>query len=420
MAALLLLVLAPVYVLTSLGPSQSADAVASGLTAWSLARSGDPWLDELGNFNMWLVPGVDDHLVSNRFPGAGLLAVPAHAVLGSADAPAVLPGNVTAAVAAATGMAVLFLLLAPVTGRRRAVLASLFVALATPTWSVSADALWPHAPGQALLLAAVLALRNRWYPAYLPLLLMATLTRPVLVLLGAVLVLHHLRRSERVPAAVAAVSVVIAVGGLVGWNLLVFGRISLTGGYGNIRDGHALPLLGELVELPAAVLSPLRGVLVVTPLVLLALLGLRRTWSQVPDHFRVAAVAGALVLLATFQLAPADGGDGYYGYRLPIEGLTLLAPALVVTLGAWASTARRRAGAAATATWSVATTAAGAVLYRPTPEPFDPWRELDLARLIRDEGFGAVSAVGLLAAAGAWALVLLSRPRRPDRAVLRL
>ncbi len=404
-ASLIGLLLVPFYLATSTGATQSIDAAASALPAWSLAREGNPYLDEVGHLNRWLVTGAHGHIVSNRFPGSALLATPVYFLLGarSSAKPTVFPGNVTAALAASLFVALLVVLLAPLLGLRRAVLTAAFVGLATPTWSVASDALWPHAPGQAVLVLLMLTLSRRKWWWSVPLLLTAVLVRPILVVVSPVLAVHHLLRGQRTAASASLLGGAAGLAALAGWNHLLFGSWSLTAGYGNIREPDALPVLGELVQLPVVLLSPLRGVFVLTPVLLLCCVGLRSAWSTAPDWVKTSAVAGVLILVGTFQLTPAAGGDGYYGYRLPLEGLSLLVPLLALAHRSWLDGPPwRRTCTIVAVVWSAASTASGAVLYRPHVEHYNAWTEFDLALLVRHEGLRPV----LLVTAGAIGAVL--------------
>lgn len=340
-----LLPLAALFTLTGQGdPNRlSPDPVAAGIGAWA-ASTGD--LDLRGKGapdSPWL---VDWHgrLLSNRTPGVIAFGVPA-ALVGRAlhDGFTLWPQRVTAALCAAGAAALLALLLLELGAtRRQAGWFAALGALATGTWAVSSDGLWTHGPDQLLLLGALLAsARRRWWLAG-SCLGAAVVVRPHLALvplvLGVALAAH-----ERAPRRLIQFGVTGAAGlvTVLLYSRTVFGIWSIAPGYtakgydygarlSTDQGAHGLGhlLLSGAVNVAGAFLAPDRGLLVVSPVLLVLLLGLRRAWAPSPAWARAAALAGLVYLAVQLRLNHFTGGLHFYGYRLTLETLTLCAPLL--------------------------------------------------------------------------------------------
>jgi alpha-1,2-mannosyltransferase len=387
--------LAFVYLLTANYDVRSVDVSAAEVAAWHLGVHGTPWLDGISVGNPWLVPGAHGHTVSTRFPGTVLVGVPFYAVLGRAAGgpgypPA--PGAVAAAVVTALAVVALYLAL-----RRAApgfaLGGALAMGLATPTWAVSAEGLWPHGPAQLCLALALLQLSRGRSPGW-PL-AAAVLVRPHLLILSGVLALAHLRHGGR--RAAVQVMLVSSTGLLayVAWNRWVYGRWTLLGQY--LPAGmHRSGVLGGLPELPLALVSPGRGLLVLTPVLVLLCVELAPALRAEPWWSRAAAAGGALSFLVTVWLVPAGGGDGFYGYRFPLEPLVLAAPLLFRCWQLWCARGRwHQRAAVGLLALSAALSSVGAVLYRPGPAPEDAWTTLAALDLARSHG--VVPVLGLMA-----------------------
>jgi hypothetical protein len=110
--------------------------------------------------------------------------------------------------------------------------------------------------------------------------------------------------------------------------------------------------------------DPERGVLLWSPILLVALLGVRRGWGLADPLLRAAALAGILLLLVQLRGNVWTGGDAFFAYRYPLETVYLTAPLAATAAWGWAQGARwrtRLAGAAAFL--SVLAHAAGSLLY---------------------------------------------------------
>jgi len=374
------------------------DTRASAIAAWQLAHHGNATLDAFYPHYAWLFESHGRH-VTDRLPGTVFWGVPFYAALGGNGYPAIYPGALAAALASAVTAGLLFAIAARLVSRRAAAVAALLLAFATGTWTVSADQLWTHGPGQAaVLLAALLASRQRWLLAGLPA-GFAILVRPHLGVLAAILGVAgvmHFRKAR--PLWIAAGSAG-GVGALLLYNHALWGRWTVFGGYHSTASASAHTLHAFAVGLAGVLVSPERGLLIMTPAIALLLPGLRRAWRIADWWVRGATIAGLLYALMQIWLSRFSGGDGFYSYRTILEPLTLATPLLVLAWREWTSATRgRRTLFAGLATASVALHAFGAVInWVPGGVNLPPWKTfmpIDLARHI-----GTGQTIGWIAAA---------------------
>lgn len=378
------------------------DTRAAGVAAWQFAHHGNATLNAFHDNYAWIFPSHGRY-VTNRLPGVIFWATPFYVLLGGNGYPAIYPGAFAAALSAAIAVSVLFVLAARLVSRRAALLAALLLAFATGTWTVSADQLWTHGPAQAaVLLTVLLASRNQWLIAGLPA-GFAILVRPHLGVVAVVLCAFALVRGRNWRPLLIGVGCAAGAAILLAYNQALWGKWTIFGGYNQpvAASGHKFEtlftgVLGDFV-------SPERGLLVMTPALLLLLPGLRRAWAAASDWVRSATVAGLAYLALQLWGIRFWGGDGFYSYRTTLETLTLCAPLLVLCWREWTTkTLLRRAAFAALAAISVALHAFGAVInWVPGGINLSPWKTympIDLAHHIGATQTAAWVAVGLLAA----------------------
>lgn len=322
----------------------SPDPIAAAAGAWAVASTGG--LDLTGADvpeNPWLVPW-HGQVLSNRTPGILAVGVPA-AVVGRLFTPrfTLWPERVTAALCAAGAAALLALLLLDLgASRRQACAFAVLGALATGTWAVSSDALWTHGPDQLLLMGALLATARHRYWVAGACLAAAITVRPHLafvpLVLGLVLAVHERKPRRLLQFGLTGFAGVAAV--LV-YARAVFGLWSIAPGYAakgydygarlataqGASSVHGL-LWAGLVNTAGAFVSPDRGLLTVSPVLLVLVLGLRRAWAPAPVWARASLVAGLVYLAVQLRLNHFTGGLHFYGYRLTLETLTLCTPLL--------------------------------------------------------------------------------------------
>ena len=124
---------------------------------------------------------------------------------------------------------------------------------------------------------------------------------------------------------------------LIVYNQLVLGTWSpLPPSYGQgfiDRAGSqgALAYLGDVLGMLA---HPQLGLVVYSPFLLLLLPGLREGWRQSDSWVKASALAGLLYMLIHLRLNRFSGGL-LYGYRYPLEMLTVAAPLLLLSWKSW-------------------------------------------------------------------------------------
>jgi hypothetical protein len=117
------------------------------------------------------------------------------------------------------------------------------------------------------------------------------------------------------------------------WNRYVFGAWDVRSGYGQSYDAvvpGATRGLGWYAENTLGFLvSPDRGILVWTPLLLLLLPAVVRGWAGTPLWSRWLAAGGVVYTASQLSLNVFHGGDVFYGYRLGLELMVCLVPLYV-------------------------------------------------------------------------------------------
>jgi hypothetical protein len=211
---------------------------------------------------------------------------------------------------------------------------------------------------------------------------------------------------------VFASAVLPGVVGFLSWNWLVYGHFTITGGYDNVSAG-GIGVLTFLADIPGTLISPERGLLVCSPVLLLAVIGLRGAWRSSSALVRVSAVAGLGYLLPQLWLMHL-GGDGFIGYRVCLESLTFAAP-LLLRAGV---VGMERVGQSFT--WllvgvSVSFFAAGAFVQGETNGVnLDPWTNWAPVQLAAQYGVIPVllgAAIGLSAVVVTWGTLHIRRSR---------
>jgi hypothetical protein len=391
------------------------DAAAALIPGWKLALHGTLAIPEYNG----ATPGIHEvngTVVSDRMPGVILFGVPFYRLLGHSDAPSFYPAAVAAATAAAAAMALLFVLLRRLVGERVALAGSLLAAFGTATWTISGSALWPHGPDQLWLVAAMLALAaGRWWAAGLAY-AAAILTRPHLAAAAAVGgVWSGARRRSIRPIWQVGTASLLGIVGLMVYNTVAFGGPTrLVGVWADADDKISrLTPATPAVNALGTFFSPSRGVLVLSPFLLLLLPGVVRAWRVAPAWVRASAVGGVSYFAVHLVGNYFAGGLAFYSYRYPIEWLTLAAPLLALCWTTWTSLRPwRRAAFAALAWFAVFQHAVGAIVYRPTPlggyHAWDHYLLIDALRQGTPLGYAILAVVSAIAG---WATWWFARPR---------
>lgn len=318
----------------------SMDVAAADFAAWRIAATGDPAVD------ISLFPSLDHHPLRStwvveragggetigRAPGAIAAGIPAYLVSPAGFSP--LPGALMAALLVAIAVLLLYLALRPLLGDERATLVSGLVALTTPLWTVAADGMWPHTlTVLGILGSAWAARRESWWLVGIfgGLMLWGRLHAAVICAVVGLVVAA--RRHRPAIAVHVAIPSLVSLALLTAWTRWMYGSWDPTSAY-RVGD-FTRNAEGYLLDVPNHLgtwISPDRGILVWTPLVLLMLPALARAWSSLPDWSRALAFGGLAYTLMQTTLNRFSGGDAFYGYRIGLEMLVCLVPALALSV----------------------------------------------------------------------------------------
>jgi alpha-1,2-mannosyltransferase len=353
---LVLLVTFGLYAGTAERHAVGNDAYASSVEAWRMTSAGTPWLDGLDVTSIkgvhskieqgrWLLPAANGHVVAQRMAGTVLASVPFYWVLGSDDTRitsfSLTPASLAAATWTAFTVMLMFLALRRRAGVPLALAGALTFGFATPTWAVSANGTWTHTLTQFGIAGAAYALgRRSWWLAGL-FLAVGMLARPHLAIIAAVVGLGMAwSRREWRPALGVGVPTALSLVVLSSWNHWMFGSWSLTGGgYGGKAGAAVEGFAGsseadvsssQLLNYLGFFVSPGRGLFVWTPLLLLLLPALVRSWRSLPDWSRWLLVAGIAYSVVQLRIGYFGGGVSFYSYRYALELVTCAVPAFVL------------------------------------------------------------------------------------------
>ena len=332
---------------------QVNDTKVTAVSAWSLGTQGTLAIpSEWGEDLRWTYEGRDGRLYSNRFPGAifwgaGFYAV-AEVVVprGEVSHPDLVnfgPAGIASATAAALASALIYPVFRRLADRRLALSAAVVFAFGTGTWSVSANALWTHGPGQLALVLGMLALSAGFHAPAGVAFGASILCRPHLAVAPAVAgIWAGIRRRSLRP--------VLTIGVLSGLGLLAMSIYSqvLFGTWLPVTAGRSYALEGVVAtgaenfgtRTIHMLVNPARGLLIYTPVLLLLLPGIARGWRAAPAWVRSSAIGGVLYLVVQLRANTWHGGADYFGNRLALETLTLAAPLLLLTFQRFASSSR--------------------------------------------------------------------------------
>lgn len=329
---LVLAVVLPLYLLTMVDAVDiNVDAEPAAMPAWHLVQHGTVDLDGFDtNGNPFIARTTEGRLMSDRPLALSLLAVPAY--LATNDATYTPdPSTVTAALLTLASVLVLHRVLRRCLPAEWALGGALVFALGTASWPISSTQLWPHGPGQLAAGLLLLALSGG-HPAAAGLAAGAgVLVRPVTAVVPVVLAAGAAWRRRWWEAVRLALPAAAALAAVATYNRWAFGTFSISGGYAstfrdNITDQSPLAYLGNVLDMAV---SPQNGMLLWSPVLAVAALGLRHSWGTTPDWARRGAVAGLAYLLVHLRLNRASGGLPY-DYRYPLEAVALALPALVL------------------------------------------------------------------------------------------
>jgi hypothetical protein len=328
----------------------------------------------------FLAPTKQPGVYANTFGiGAGLLALPLVAAVkpfaSSIDSNATLLWQVAklASAMAVAGSAVfLFLTALAQLSWLSAFVLALIYGLCTCAWSVSSQGLTQHGPAELFLAMGTTCLLKKGSPSNFLAGLsyaLATACRPTCLLVVVVVAVWQAIQDRR--ALLHFCLGALPFGLLLmfyGW--IIFGDPFATGQLG-VGPEIAIRKTGNpgLWQTPSYVgaagllFSPARGLLVYSPVALVALWGMGRVWRDRTwkDLRPVSLAALALFLISTKRF---DWWGGWsYGYRLIMDAVTLLAFLAIPMVGWVQKRPARLAVVGVLALWSAGTQAVGALAF---------------------------------------------------------
>ena len=387
------------------GPVVSIDTAAANAPSWWFVHHGTFFLDGYHTKNPWFFD-AGGHLVSNRMGGAILFGLPLQALFAGVHASANAVGALTAALASAAAIANLSLVFRRLgASLGLALAASACLALGTGMWTVSSAELWTHTANCFWLSCALLALtRNRTLLAGL-LIAPVIPTRPHLVVVIAVIGLWlAIKRRSWVTLTNFAVPAFVSLVALLAWNDHIYGTVTIGGGYAGREDaltGSDGAVWTFVRDVAGTLGSPLRGVLLYSPIIIVAVLCIPAGWRRAPDWARAALVGGVLYEVIQLRLNRFSGGTLFYSNRLVLELFLLASPIVVCGYQEWRARGSHRAAIAQALTAiSVSIHALGAFLpnaYLWHPQHWTTWGPI---AAVRYEPGRAVGLLVLLAAIG--------------------
>lgn len=362
-----------VYLLTAHWTvGQNSDAIVAAWPAHAFVTTGSFRLDGVAGELPDAVGFVqaNGHLVAARTMGVLLTALPAQVLLNWTGATPEMLGALTAALLTAAAMATTYCALRPWVSARAALAGVAVLAFGTAAWTIAGAELWTQGPDLFWLSLALLAVSRGRYGlaglAFAP----AVITRAHLALMAVPLGLWCAWRVRGLrPLLSFAVPGGAAVAALYAWNAWYYGQGSITGSYG----GHIQRALGTgdaSAQVPSlwfnflgTTVSPWCGVLLFTPVVLVAAVSLPGHARTAPGWAKAAAVGALLYLVGQFRVANFDGGGAQYGNRYLIEPMLMMLPLGLTSARSWVGSVRwRRAAVVGLAGGSVAIYAVGALL----------------------------------------------------------
>jgi hypothetical protein len=209
----------------------------------------------------------------------------------------------------------------------------------------------------------------RWGAAFA--LGVAVSARPQLAVAAGLLAWALISYRRRASDWLAVTPLVVIVASVIGLNLVWFGHpLGAVPRLEALHESHHA-VRGSIHREPwnalmGLLLSPSRGLLIYSPIVLVACLGGGWSWKQRagPRWFLVAALAQ----LAAYSSYSVWWGGHTYGPRYVLDVLPLLVPAAAEGLRRALESPALRAGLAAAFVWSIALAATGAWCY-----PHERW-----------------------------------------------
>lgn len=255
--------------------------------------------------------------------------------------PAIWPATLSAVLATAAAMGVLGLTFVQIGSLREAWAAALIAGLGTSAWSVASAELFQHGPAMLwIALGVYLSSQQRYWSSGLAF-GAAILTRPITAAIPAAVGLGiGAYKRAFTPIAQVGLASILGVTALLLYNRLVFGSLSIAGGYSAAFGDRltSLELLSFFKNVLGGLFDPAQGFLILSPFFILLVPGLGRAWRRSDPWVRAAAIGGLVYLLLQFKLNRHDPANTTL-YRYPLEALTASAALWFAAYRLWLTTA---------------------------------------------------------------------------------
>lgn len=336
-ALLLFLVVFVIFALTA-SEKFSLDAAFANFASWHLVSTGSPWIEGTGfyanieNRDTWVIL-VNGHEVVARAPGVIIFSMPAYWIAQSAEFTNG-PAGITAALISACSVIFMYLAVASKLSNKLSVVVALVFGLATPVWAISADTMWPHTITVfGIAGMAWAASKERWWLVGVFGGVALTGRVHVAIIVAVIgLGVGLMRKRPDVVIKVAVPSLVFL--GLTGlWNRWLYDSWNPTGAYridGSTQIAERYESL--LVNQLGMWFAPDRGIFVWTPVLLVLMPALVRSWPELPDWSKWLAAGGFVYTLVQGWANAFHGGDAFWSYRLGLEFVACAAPAFAFSV----------------------------------------------------------------------------------------
>jgi hypothetical protein len=364
---ILTLGLTGIYFATAPKTSWTHDPLTYTVASWSLGSRGSLVLEDYASF---LEPGAPPGVigvvegaigpVNVAPPGVVLHAAPLYVLFNEPirsatvvapagntvvyPVPPIWPGALVAAFATAAACGITFLSLCRLAHQRLAIRGALVLAFATSAWAVSSQALWRHGPTMLWVAMGVLwttpAPSWRSGVAWIP----AILTRPQSVVIPAAIEGYQAIKGRRMPPLPQVLAPLAGVLCVLIYNRFVFGSWSVLGGFAKELSarGPGRDVTGWLGNMAFALAHPGRGLLSISPFLVLLVPGIPTAWRAATPWVKATAIGGTAYFCLQYYFQGYAGGDRYFGYRYPLEALVAWAPLLFLSYKHWVSESRFR------------------------------------------------------------------------------
>ncbi len=386
----------------TLGSDLNGDAVSANFGAWHLVTVGSPWIEN-ANFieghplrDIWVVE-IDGHEVIARAPGVVLWSLPAYWIAQTQDFTNV-PAGITAAMLSAFAVTFVYLAIQSKVANKLAIGVALVFGFGTPVWAVAADTMWPHAVTVfGISGMAWAASKDRWW--LVGVFGGFALTGRVHVAIVVAVVGLGIGVVRKNPSVVAKVGIPsgLFLGLTMVWNNWLYGNWNPTGAYQIDTSTEMGERYGSLLVNQLGMwVSPDRGIFIWTPVLLLMLPAVIRAWPVIPDWSKWLATGGLVYTFAQGWANVFDGGDFFWSYRLGLEFVAAVTPAVTFSIPFVGSIGKRRIPVVAGL--QIFFIGVGAVLNIPGVEKAKAWTTNSaMFYLLQDKLVGSLILIAIIA-----------------------